>query len=182
MIREAVRLAMIYHLLSEVKTAVLRDLGKLKVGDEWISVRRGEEISLPMWLALILETRGSVEFREQRVSDVDISRFLLIEKGLKSSEFQKLKPTFYLDVKTLLNRLKRLDKERIETYLLRYARAEADVKDLIRIRLRKIVQIALLSKNPEEYMPSILLEERVLLTELIKDLRGWLKEVSGNAG
>ncbi len=178
MIREYVKLATIYHLLNDVRTAVLRDLGSIRIGNDWINVRRGEEVSIPLWLADILESRGSVEIKEQKLSDVDISKYLLIERGLKSSEFQKLKPSFYFEIKTLLKRMKERGSEHIETYIMRLARTEADVKDLIRIRMRKLVQIALLSKKPEEYMPLVLIEERILLNELIKDIRGWFEEVS----
>ncbi len=177
-VKDLAKLAMYYHLLDEVKVAVLRDLGHVRSEDGWELISRGEEASLPLWLALTLESKGYIELRDQRISDVDISKYLLIEKSLKGSEFLKLKNTFYVETSELLSKLRKLaSKEDMREVLLRLVRVEADLKDLIRMRLRKIVQIALLGKEPEDYFQSLLLEERVLLRKLSETIKQWMKVV-----
>jgi len=180
LIKDLVKLALNYHLLNSVKVAALKDLDSIRGDDSWERIRRGEEVDIPLWLALILEPKGYVEIRESKVSDVDVSKYLIIEKSMKGGEFLKLRDTFLIDSLRLLNNLRKSQSEgKASDEVFKLIRVEADFKDLIRMRLRKITQIALLGKEPEEYYNSLLLEERVLLKKLYDIINSWMKVITG---
>ena len=56
-------------------------------------------------------------------------------------------------------------------------RLESNVSDLVRIRLRKLVQIAFLKEEVGEFMEKILPEEKALLLTLSNAISEWLQEV-----
>jgi len=181
LVKDLIKLAISYHLLDNVRVAVLKDIGTIRYEEGWESIRRGEEVTIPLWLASILESRGHVEVREQKVTDVEISKYLLIEKGLKGGEFLRLKDNFYVDVMRLLKEIKEIKRSGdVSDAIFKTVRVEADLKDFIRMRLRKIVQIALLGREPETYYQSLLLEERVLLKKLSDIIKLWVKVILGH--
>ena len=176
MIKDYVELATAYHLLSPVRVAVLKDLGRIRVEGGWETFVKGDEASIPLWLALALQDTGYVEIREQRVGDSDVGKHLMVERGLKGGEFQALKERFYLEVRELLKRMKNESATSPEE-IIKLVKLESNLSDLLRIRLRKIVQISFLGAKPEDFMDKLLLEERVLFLVLRDVIREWSDEV-----
>jgi len=180
LVEELVRLAKLYHLLTPVRVASLKDLGVICLDTEWSSVGRGEEVSIPLWLAHLLESSGAIEIREQGLNEVDIGRYLVVEKGLKTGEFQKLKSSFYMEAGRLINDLRTGSRASTTTErLLKIARIEADLEDLMRIRLRKLIHVAFLGGKLEGYLDSLTIEESALLNSLTNTLSRWLRAVKG---
>jgi len=178
MLKDYAELVNVYHELSSVRVAVLKDLGRVRVEGGWETFNRGDEASIPLWAFRELRRHGYVDIREQPLADSDIGKYLMNEKSLKGNKFTPLRERFYLEVKELLRALKE-SPTRTSEEALRKIRVESNLSDLIRIRLRKIVQIAFLGANLEDYMGLLLPEERVLLLLLKEIIAEWNIEVLG---
>ncbi len=174
MIRSLLSLAMYYHELSPTKVAVFRDLGSVSFGEGYEILSRGAEASLPFWLAGYLSREGLVEVKEGSVSVQDVAMALINERGGGDYEFTPLKPRFYLEVKSLLSRMREASTSDPEA-ALSLVKLESNFDDLIQYRLRKIMRVALLSKEGEleELTEKILPEERALLRLLKSLVSGW---------
>ncbi|MEM4486464.1 MAG: hypothetical protein QW116_04400 [Zestosphaera sp.] len=174
MIRSLLCLAMYYHELSPVKVAVFRDLGRVSIGEGFEILTKGVEASLPLWLAEYLSKVGLVEVKENSVGPQDVAMALINERESGDYEFTQLKPRFYPEVKRLLNRVREASASDPEA-ALSLVKLESNFDDLIQYRLRKIMKLALLSKEDEleEFMDKILLEEGALLRMLKSLVSGW---------
>jgi len=177
MIRDYVRLASVYHLLSTVRVAVLKDLDSVRTEAGWESFIRGDEAGIPLWQAAALSRRGYVELREQPLTDGDVAKYLMIERGLKGGEFHRLRERFYFEVRDLLRRARENAKSSPEG-MLKVIKLESNVTDLVRVRLRKIVQIAFLGGKPEDFIDSLLMEERALFMVMKDLIDSWEGEVT----
>ncbi len=177
MVEDSVKLAEIYHLLSPVRVAVLRDLGKLRVEGEWETYQRGDEASIPYWIALLLEERGDVEVREPKLTDMDIGKYLMIERRMKGNSFHTLKERFYLEARELIRKLKEKGKKNPEN-IVKAVKVEGNLSDIVRIRLRKILNAAFLSTKIDEITEKLLPEERGLLLELSTTIQKWFEGVT----
>ncbi len=176
MLRALIELATSYHMLSPARVAVLRNLNKVRLENGWESFVRGDEATLPYWMATALSSEGYVDLREQKLTDSDVGKYLLVEKGLKSNEFTSLKERFYLEARQLMNSLKNSPIRGSED-LAKLIKLEGNLSDLLRIRLRKIVQIAFLGGKPEEYVDRLLPEERALFVLVREMIASWSEEV-----
>ncbi|MCD6324549.1 MAG: DNA replication complex GINS family protein [Desulfurococcales archaeon] len=179
MIKPFAELSAAYHLLTPVRVAVLKSLGKVKVEGRWEAFEKGDEASLPLWLSEELRKLGYVDPREQELTDSDVGKYLMVEKGLKSNEFASLRERFYLEARELLKELREGAPKRSED-VLRAIKLEGNLSDLQRIRTRKIVQIAFLGGKVEEFADKLLPEERALFTLIREMLSEWSAEVLGS--
>ncbi len=177
MSEDSVKLAELYHMLSPIRVAVLRDLGKIRVEGGWETYQRGDEAGIPYWIATFLEKRGDVEIRETRLTDTDIGKYLMIERRIKGGSFHPLRERFYLEARELIRRLKKEGEGKPEN-ILRIVKAEGNLSDIVRIRLRKILSAAFLSTKIDEIIEKLLPEERGLLLELSIIIQKWFNEVT----
>ena len=181
MLDPELKLAVAYQMLRPVRVAVLKDLGRIPTNEGWERLSRGEERELPYWIASALQGRGFVEIREQRLSDVDIGKHLVVEKSMSRGELSKLKENFYFEARELMWKLKEHGGLGTEK-LLQVMRLEADFKDIITLRLNKIVNIVLLGAKLEDYDDSLLVEEKILFQHLGDLLSSWVKGVVEGGG
>ncbi len=175
MVRDYVRLATAYHMLSPAKVAVLKDLGDVRTANGWEEFRRGDEANLPYWMALGLMREGYVELRESSVSEADVGRNLLVERSLRGRDFSNVKERFYVEVRELI---KKLEEEGTPQSYLRASKLRSSLVDFVRIRLRKMINAAFLSSKPEEMVERLLPDERPLFLELANEIQEWVKEVT----
>ena len=177
MTKDSVKLAEIYHLLSPVRVAVLKDLGKVHVEGVWETYQRGDEAGIPYWIAAFLEERGDVEIREPKLSETDIGKYLMIERRMRGSSFHTLKERFYLEAKELIKKLKEEGRKNPEN-IVKAVKVEGNLSDIVRIRLRKILNAAFLSTKIDEISEKLLPEERGLLLELSATIQRWFDGVT----
>ncbi|MCD6084218.1 MAG: DNA replication complex GINS family protein [Desulfurococcales archaeon] len=182
MIRGSIMLANIYHLLSPVRVAVLRDLGRVRTEGGWEVFSRGEEAFLPLWLAKELERKGFVEIRETPLTEVDMAKYLIVERSHPRGKFQSLKERFYLEARELYRKLKaKIEEKRMSAKdLLASIKVEADLQDIVNIRVSKIIQVALLGGKLEDFEEQLLLEEKVLFNCAKNLVDSWVREVLGD--
>lgn len=158
-----------------VKVAVLRDLGKVPLDGEVVSMAKGQETELPKWLGLVLSRFGYVELRHQQLNVDDVNKYLMSEKGLSKSTLTKLREDFYIQVRELLTRA-RSNIADVDS-IIGIVRLESNLRDLIRLRLNKIVGTALIGAKVEKFEENLTLEEVILFKLLNEVLNQWLNMV-----
>ncbi len=131
------------------------DLVRRKLGP----FREGEEVSVRVWEATLLEERGIVE----PVDDFSVAglRKLLIKEE-KSSTLEELPDHFY---QIVFHRIGKLGQERAE---------EADemretVNSLLNLRIQKLAKMTISSAKPDNVLP----EEKLLVNRLSQALESW---------
>jgi hypothetical protein len=162
-----------------MRVAILRSLDRVKTAEGWESVTRGQEATFPFWLAARLQEKGLVEIRENLVTPEDLSKSLMVEKGLSRGVLSKLRESFYYEARDVLNKVKE-EGDREPSKLLTIMRIEADFYDLARLRLMKLISMASLGGSPEKVTENMLVEERVLFNALKRHIEGWFNEVVGD--
>jgi len=170
------RCASIVSELKHVKAVVLKDLGKVPLDGEVTTITRGQEVELPKWLANFLATLGYVELREQHLTIDEVSRDLMSEKGLGKSSLVKLRDDFYSEAKELLSRVKSGSLSNIDA-AINAVRLESNLRDLMRLRLNKIVSIASLGVKVEKFEDNLTIEELVLFNFLTRIISEWLNQL-----
>lgn len=166
------------RLMGSVRVLALRDLGRLPVDREWIDVRRGDEVSLPLWLALELSRKGYVELREGGLKDTELHRYHLLERGSKGGKLAEIREDVYLVAGLALGRLYR---EGSGESLVRADRMRSVLANLLDMRLGKLVNavVSVGDKQPSEV--TSVLEEMLLFKFLRKALEVWRSSVLGYA-
>jgi len=162
--------------LRGVKVAVLKDLGRLLIDNEVMNVSRGQEIELPKWLATVLARLNIVELKYSPLTIDDVSKYLITEKSLSKSAISKLRNDFYIESRELLSRVKSssLDADSAITAI----RLESNLRDLIRLRLSKILSVATLGIKVEKFEDNLTLEELLLLKLLNELISTWLNLIA----
>jgi len=162
--------------LRGVKVAVLKDLGRLLIDNEVMNVSRGQEIELPKWLATVLAKLNIVELKYSPLTIDDVSKYLITERSLSKSAISKLRNDFYIESRELLSRVKSssLDADSAITAI----RLESNLRDLIRLRLSKILSVATLGIKVEKFEDNLTLEELLLLKLLNELISTWLNLIA----
>ncbi|MEM0361572.1 MAG: hypothetical protein QXH57_04405 [Sulfolobales archaeon] len=162
--------------LRNVKAVVLKDLGKVPIDGDVVTVSKGQEVELPRWLARTLSELGVVEFREPPITSDDIGKYLISEKSMGKTSLTKLREDFYHEVKELLSRIKTSSIDADSA--IAAIRLESNIRDLIRLRINKIVNVTVLHARLERFEENLTLEE-LLLHRLLNDLlTSWLNQLS----
>ncbi len=157
----------------EVPVRVVADeLAGIRYGALEYKLRRGLSIELPLRLAVPLWQKGEVELDVDKLpnfSELNKIRW----KEERARELQRLERGFYVKVELLLARLKASAEDDGEkAQLLR--RSKAAIVDIIRARMKKIVELAVTNPRPErEIMRRMSVEERMLYVALCSILNDW---------
>ncbi len=173
------RIVDVIHYLKSVKAVVLKDLGRIPVDGDVVTVSRGQEVELPRWLAKALSDLGVVEFRHTPTTPDDVSKYLISEKSMGKSSMTKLREDFYHEIRELLSTVKASSVD--ADTAMAAIRLESNLRDLIRLRINKIVSVTTLSAKLERFEENLTIEE-LLLYRLLNDLlSSWLNQLSPRA-
>lgn len=157
--------------LRPVKVAVLKDLGRVPVDGEITNIAKGQETELPRWLGEVLSKLNYVELRHQQLSIDDVSRHLVGERRLSKSSLTKLRDDFYSQARELLAMAKSSLTD-VDS-AIGIVRLESNLRDLIRLRVSKIVGTALIGAKVEKFEDNLTLEEAVLFKLLSEMISLW---------
>ncbi len=158
-----------------VQVIVLQDTGPVFTVEGVVSLTRGTEYSLPLWVALELSRRGLVKFKEE---PVDIGKLAKIayneESTLKKPSFTKVEPYFYNMVIDEINRLyRKLEEEKNPMILSDIQKMEDYLLRIGRTRVRKLIQLLFI--EPPQEIRNKLSEEEKILYQILKDsLKLWM--------
>ena len=159
-----------------VKVLANQDLNRIEMGSYILeATSRGSTIEVPRWLAEILASERLVTFQDTDV-ELELYKALSLGKIQGSLQLSSLRNDFYPQMRAL-GAIYRRDKEREDREKFAVA-----ARDLITIRVRKLLSLAALSAPPLDIEGQIPKEERVLY-ERVRDLvRLWRDSALGDMG
>ena len=162
--------------LRTVKVLANQDLNRIEMGSYILeATSRGSTIEVPRWLAEILASERLVTFQDSDV-ELELYKALSLGKIQGSLQLSSLRNDFYPQMRAL-GAIYRRDKEREDREKFAVA-----ARDLITIRVRKLLSLAALSVPPLDIEGQIPKEERVLY-ERVRDLvRLWRDSALGDMG
>ncbi len=141
----------------------------LKVGP----FEEGKEYEVPYWIAEELERAGIARFREEELLDNrKLDKILWKEKLQQARQVSHIEEDFYPRLRRFLTRLKKGANSSPERNA-EYRKAEAVAKDIINIRLRKIVALASSPEQTNETLNDLAKEERTLYNQLHMIITEW---------
>ncbi|MEM1525092.1 MAG: hypothetical protein QW618_03010 [Nitrososphaerales archaeon] len=162
--------------LSLVKVLVKKELPKIEVGSVQIErVKERDLLELPRWVAEVLSELGFVEIQEESF-DVELFRALNREKIQNSLQLSTLKNEFYLRMRNYLNELKARS-EKDSARKVEYDKISILCRDLINIRVCKLLYNACSSSIPTELLGKITFEEKILLERVREIIEDWKKNI-----
>ncbi|AWR94594.1 hypothetical protein DFR85_08325 [Acidianus brierleyi] len=165
-------------MVEKEKVIVLDDTGTIDLGFNEISLYKGSEDEIPFWLAKELEKSGKTKVNRPNIDEM--GRILFQEKqniNTPASIIQ-LYNNFYIIIKFLINDLK--NSSNIED-LERLRKVYAIIKELSSIRLRKIIQLALLNINEQTLISKMTKEEFLVYSTISEILRKYYGDIIGNS-
>lgn len=163
----------------EVKVEVHSKGVSLLTLDGQMELARGAEYVLPRWVADFLSKRGVAKLKEERPLIEALSGIAYTEETSQSKVFlNKLKGFFYKRVNrakaSILEEAKRgPDLSKLEEY----KKIENMMDTITKVRLRKIINMALVPELQHELVDKLSDEERILLRMLSGVLDVWLRHV-----
>ncbi|WXG43168.1 MAG: hypothetical protein WED04_03815 [Promethearchaeati archaeon SRVP18_Atabeyarchaeia-1] len=163
----------------QVKLTITKPLEDLVIaGKDLASVAKGQDVTLPLWAAEALaKANAGVMREEQKLAYKDFENILWKEQ--LETPLQKLPEDFYVLAKELAksfqekvsNAARDLDSVR------RLAQFETLLRDLVSVRISKIVKISLRGGDALGTSNLMTGEEAWLYQRLAKLLRGWEKGI-----
>ncbi|MBP1357152.1 MAG: DNA replication complex GINS family protein [Sulfolobus sp.] len=146
------------------KVMVLEDFRLVDLGFGEISLTKGSEDKLPGWLADYLENKGMIKTLDE-ITLEELGRILFNEKQNINvpASIVKVSPNFYSLSDKLLKKLRESkDLEALE----QLRKASNMLNEIKSIRLRKIINIALLNITDQNLLSNLALEEYLLYSSL----------------
>lgn len=169
-----ISLARVHRLFSNTRTLALRDSGVVVIDKERINVKKGDEVSLPMWLALELHRNGYVELRDTLPRDTDLFKYYHIERTSKGGKLADIREDVYFLAGLIIAKLSR-DKS-VES-VSKVEKLKGVVTNILDLRLNKVVNAALNLDLKQASEVSKILEEVVLYRILKRVLDSWKESV-----
>lgn len=146
------------------KVMVLEDFRLVDLGFGEISLTKGSEDELPGWLTDYLENKGIIKTLDE-ITLEELGRILFNEKQNINvpASIVKVPPNFYSLSDKLLKKLRESkDLEALE----QLRKASNMLNEVKSIRLRKIINIALLNITDQNLLSNLALEEYLLYSSL----------------
>jgi hypothetical protein len=158
---------------SATRVIVTREIPETPRMVKLSSAKVGQEIEVPYWTARELVQLGFVRFRDEDKLDYNsLSKIHWRETIPSSRQLPALQPAFYCILRRHmvdLNQLSRQD----QTKLRELERTESLVRDIVNVRIRKIVSIAASPTPSEELLQGLTYEERALYSVLNRTIEEW---------
>jgi hypothetical protein len=151
-----------------VPVKILKDTGGFLEREFALTLKRGQEKSLPLWIATELVKLGYAKLKENFIELSELHDVL--KKEGEAHALQPLDEDFYLKVREQLRVLREIDSP---TAQQSFERIEALLRDILSMRLFKILKIASQAKNARSFAESMTKEERVLFQELSSVCTQW---------
>ncbi len=151
--------------------------------DEVSEIEANTEADVPRWLAYELSKSGLAELSsEERVTVEELARLAFLETKTIStaSSLQKLSPDFYVKVKHEIElTMQQLSKSPTSEIIEKYRKTEMFVRDIVRSRLRKILNLVLTVEEPKDIISKFAPEEKILYRILRDIIKLWVEETTG---
>jgi hypothetical protein len=163
----------------QVKVTITKPVEDLSiVGKDLTSVTKGQDVTLPLWAADFLIKTGSGVIREEpKLAYKDFENILWKEQ--LETPLQKLPEDLYVNAKELMRSFQeKVSKGTSDIDVVRrLAQFETLMRDLVAVRISKIVKISYRGNDMPGASNSMTTEEIWLYERLTKLLRSWEKGI-----
>ena len=153
----------------DVSVKCLKNLEEFDMGDRKIKLLKGIRIKIPFWLAIFMEKDGYVEFEETNEIDFPKLYKMSIKEG-ENIEIQELNSYFYIAMRKTYKEFK--DKKKSIPYRQIEA-IDMKLRELMTMRLSKIIKIAEKGKNITTKTRNFTPEERWLYEFVSEAIEKW---------
>ncbi|MCS7099683.1 MAG: hypothetical protein RMH84_02930 [Sulfolobales archaeon] len=169
-----VSLVRVHRSFSSARVLALKDLGILAIDKEKINIKKGDEVSLPVWLALELQKSGYAELRDTLLRDSDVFRYHHMERISRGGKPADIREDIYFLAELTIYRLSH--GKNAET-ALRVEKLKRAIANMLDSRLSKVVNAALNLDLKQASDVSKALEEVLLFRILKRVLNSWRESV-----
>jgi len=154
------------------------ELAGLKVGP----FQEGKEYEVRFWIARELEKAGIARFRKEELLDlVKLNKIHWKERVQSTQQISSLPEDFYPRLRRYLADLKRGAVKKPEK-MRDYEKARRLSRDIINLRLKKIVSLASAPAQTNQILNNLTREERVVYRSLHETISEWRKEILKTKG
>jgi hypothetical protein len=158
---------------SAVRVIVTREIPETPRLVKISSAKVGQEITVPYWTGKELVQMGFARFREEDLLDFNsLSKIHWRETIPASRQLPSLQASFYCMLRRHLVELRQLSRQD-QVKLRELERTETLVRDIVNVRIRKIVSLAASPTPSEELLQGLTYEERALYSILNKTIEEW---------
>jgi hypothetical protein len=158
---------------SQIRVVVTREIPESSRPGKLSSAKIGQEIEVPYWTARELVQLGFARFREEDTLDYNsLSKIHWRETIPASRQLPSLQSAFYCLLRRHLSELRELSKHD-QVKLRELERTETLVRDIVNVRVRKIVSLAASPTPSEELLQGLTREERSLYFTLNGTIGHW---------
>ncbi len=153
--------------LQDVKVTFNHDI-KVDAADISIDAKHGEILSIPRWVADVLESEKVADIQDTDMV-VALKQALVKENVQGEFDLSTLDSDFYIKVQAYMQRLSQQDSDKVESML----------NTLMRKRQGKIIRLADSSKMTSDLTKKLSIEERALFNSIHAQSTDFKKQVLG---
>ena len=154
--------------LQEVKVTFNHDI-KVNASEVSIEAKQGEILSIPRWVADVLESEKLVDVQDTDMI-VALKQALVKENVQGDFDLSTLDSDFFIKVRSYMKRLPLQDRDKVESML----------NTLMRKRQGKIIRLADSSKLTSDLAKKLSIEERVLFDSIHMKSSNFKKQILGD--
>jgi len=158
----------------------LKDYPETRIADRVLGpYRMGQEVELPLWIAQHLVEMGYAKFRDDEQLTLNTLSTTHYKETLPAAkQVPRLSRSFYFHVRRLIRNLKSQElKDRAKGRDL--DKAQALARDIVAIRVKKIVSLAASGEHATELTPNLTAEEQALYEKVREAVDSWKKDILG---
>jgi hypothetical protein len=145
-----------------VQVKILKDINGLLEREFNFTLKKGQEKNVSLWIATELVRQGYAKLKENFIELSELHNIL--KKEGEAHALQPIDEDFYLKVREQLKFLKQIIES--PTAQQSYEKIEALIRDILSMRLFKILKIASQTRNTRDFTDYMTKEERILFQEL----------------
>ena len=154
--------------LQDVKVTFNHDI-KVNASEVSIEAKQGEILSMPRWIADVLESEKLVDIQDTDMV-VALKQAIVKENVQGDFDLSTLDSDFYIKVRSYVQRLPKQDSDKVESML----------NTLVRKRQGKIIRLADSSKMTSELAKKLSIEERALFDSIHSQSTEFKKQFLGD--
>ncbi len=166
---------------SHVKVIANRNCPEIKLAGLNVGpFEEGNEYEIQFWIAEELEKAGIIRFREEERLDANkIYKIHWTERVQTTNQISKLPEKFYPKLRRYLKELKEEAGKNPEK-IREYDKIRHSVRDIVNLRLKKIVSLASAPAQTEQMLKNFTEEERFLYDRLYSLIKKWKTKLLEN--
>ncbi len=167
------------YMMRPTRAIVLKSLGTIPGLS--VPLQRGTEVSIPLWLAEILEKHGYVEVQDKLLSPADISKLRFQHR--QRAQLLKLEDEFfYLKARKSIEEIEARAKQEADYVLIRAAeKVKQEVFEIFKSRFSAILK-AIQLEGVSTITKQLTLEELVITLGIAKLVDEWKRRFANYTG